>query len=744
MNATYFFKLAFISTFLLLFNRHSFGQKTEQANSTFTLRDAIVKSFSAYYPSRPEQLMWLPEGHLYSTIGTRDGKSYLMIYEANSQVESQKFSIEELHNSVAPYGAGISGMPRIKWIDNEHLLLQSEQQYFAFNRNNKESKLRFTIPENAEHLSFNNDYTACVYKIAHNLIYHPMNGEPIKITTDGMPGIVYGEAVHRSEFGITDGLFWAPNNKKVAFYRMDERMVSDYPLVDISTQPASLNQIKYPMAGSTSHHVTLHVFDPENGTSMQMETGEPKDQYLTAVTWSPTSDAVYIGLLNRDQNHLVLNCYNATNGSLERSLFEEKNDAYVEPEHPLYFVPGKNDEFIWMSERDGFNHLYVYNTSGQMLRQLTIGKWEVERIIGFNETEQLLAVEGTGEVILQRDMRDESRNATQRYTYMIDYAAGEKYILQDDKGTHMGSMSQDGAYLFEHFTSIDNPWQTQMFKIDGELVKVLLKASDPTASLGISKPELVSISGAEHSLYGRIIKPSNFNPKKKYPLLLYVYGGPHAQLVQDYFLGAAPLWMYWLAEQGIVVATLDNRGSDNRGLDFEQSTFRQLGVVEMTDQKNFVDYLVSQGYIDSERMAVHGWSYGGFMTINMLVSFPGLFKAGVAGGPVCDWSMYEVMYTERYMDTPEANPEGYANANLVQRSSNLSDDLLVIHGTLDDVVLWQHSQALLKACIDNDIQLDYFIYPQHAHNVRGIDRYHLMEKVLDYILERIKPEVDAE
>jgi dipeptidyl-peptidase-4 len=743
MTFTLFSKHSIFAAFLLFGNLVCFGQAQNSA-SKFTLRDAMVKSFPDYYPTMPEQLNWLPEGHFYSTIGKRDGNSYLMVYEANSEVEQQLFAVEDLHNSVTKYGAGISGMPRVKWIDNDHLLLQSESQYFAFNRQTKTSELLFTIPDNAQHLDFNEDYTACVYKIDHNLIYQTIKGETITITNDGMPGIVYGEAVHRSEFGITDGLFWAPDNKKLAYYRMDESMVTDYPLVDISTQPASLNQIKYPMAGATSHHVSLHVFDPESKTAVSMQTGEPKDQYLTAVTWSPESDAVYIGLLNRDQNHLVLNRYTAATGALEKSLFEEKNDAYVEPEHPLYFVPGKKDEFIWMSERDGFNHLYVYNTTGQMLKQLTIGNWEVERIIGFNETEQLLAVEGTGEVIMQRNMRDESRNATQRYTYIINYEAGEKFILQDDQGTHMASMSPDGMYLYEHFTSISNPWRTQMHKIDGEMVKVLLQSADPTDKLGISKPELVTISGAEHSLYGRIIKPSNFNPKKKYPLLLYVYGGPHAQLVQDYFLGAAPLWMYWLAEQGVVVATIDNRGSDNRGLAFEQSTFRQLGVVEMTDQKNFVDYLVSQGYIDEQRMAVHGWSYGGFMTINMLTSFPGLFKAGVAGGPVCDWSMYEVMYTERYMDTPETNPEGYANANLVQRSSNLTDDLLVIHGTLDDVVLWQHSQALVKACVDNDIQLDYFIYPQHAHNVRGIDRYHLMEKVLDYVLARIKPEVDAE
>ncbi len=322
---------------------------------------------------------------------------------------------------------------------------------------------------------------------------------------------------------------------------------------------------------------------------------------------------------------------------------------------------------------------------------------------------------------------------------MIDYELGGKTIIDSTLGTHSASLNDGGKFLLERFSSIETPAEINIYETNGKKLVAFCSAKDPLDSFNIAKPEIFTLKNARTTLYGRLIKPSHFDASKKYPVLIYVYGGPHAQLIRDTYLGGASLWMYHFAEQGYIVATLDNRGSANRGLDFEQSTFRKLGVEEMHDQKLLIDYLKSQSYVDGDNMAVHGWSYGGFMTTNMLLTFPGIFKAGVAGGPVCDWSMYEVMYTERYMDTPEANPDGFATANLVERAQYLEDDLLVIHGTADDVVVWQHSQAFLKSCIDQGIQLDYFVYPGHPHNVRGKDRVHLMTKVLNYVTERIGP-----
>ena len=709
-----------------------YGQKKE-----LILEDAVLKQYSKFHPNRLWMLQWIPETDSYSFIKMKGKSQTLIVYNVENDESKDLFSLEQLSELIKPE-IPLRVFPHISWINANSFSVSIGNEYYKINITEPNAELKFSIPQEASEITFNNDFSACAFVLDHNLYYLMENTTQIQITSDGKPGIVYGKAVHRSEFGIQGGLFWAPNNNKLAFYRMDETMVEDYPLVDISTQPASLQSIKYPMSGKTSHHVTLGVFDPQKSTTVYMKTGEPKDKYLTSITWSPKSDEVFIGLLNRDQNQLQLNSYKASTGSLSKTLFEEVDNEYVEPEHQLWFIPDNNDQFIWMSEREGFNHLYLYDTEGNLIRPLTTGNWEVKEIIGFDDTKNYLFLRGTGETTQSFDKSDNTRNATHRFTYILDFELLGTKILDDRLGFHTAQLSKNGNYFIEDFSSIETPLETSIWSAVGKKLSVIHAPENPLDDYNIGKPEIFSIqNGNSDLLFARLIKPSNFDPSKKYPVLLYLYGGPHAQLVTNQFMAGAPLWMYWMAEQGYVVATIDSRGSANRGIEFEQSTFRKLGTNEMDDQKRFVDYLISQTYVDSERMAIHGWSFGGFMTINMMLTFPGLFKAGVAGGPVCDWSMYEVMYTERYMDTPQSNETGYLRSNLVDKAKNLKDDLLVIHGTIDNVVLWQHSQSFVENCVENGVQLDYFIYPGHEHNVRGKDRLHLMSKVLSYIDDRI-------
>ncbi|MEY3075607.1 MAG: hypothetical protein RJB25_1250, partial [Bacteroidota bacterium] len=262
------------------------------------------------------------------------------------------------------------------------------------------------------------------------------------------------------------------------------------------------------------------------------------------------------------------------------------------------------------------------------------------------------------------------------------------------------------------------------------------ESKEKLADYKVGKAEIITLTGKDGStLYSRLIKPSNFDPSKKYPVLVYVYGGPHAQMVTNSWLDGANLWMYWMAEQGYLVYTLDNRGSGERGFAFESQIHRQLGNVEMEDQLTGVDYLKSLPYVDGQRLAVHGWSYGGFMTTSLMLRQTGIFNVGVAGGPVTDWKYYEIMYGERYMDRPEQNQEGYAANSLLNYTKYLKGKLLLIHGSVDDVVVMQHNEALLKSFIENEVQVDYFVYPMHPHNVLGKDRAHLMEKVLTYIID---------
>ena len=291
--------------------------------------------------------------------------------------------------------------------------------------------------------------------------------------------------------------------------------------------------------------------------------------------------------------------------------------------------------------------------------------------------------------------------------------------------------------IIDSFNSLKNPGTIHIISSTGKVKQTLLESKDPFENTSIGHTEVYSIKAEEGTeLNCRLIKPANFDASKSYPVLVYVYNGPGVQLITNSNLAGASLWMHYLAnEHNYIVFTVDGRGSENRGRDFEQAMFRNLGAVEMRDQITGVEHLKSLGYVNENKIAVYGWSYGGFMTTNLLCTYPNVFTCGVAGGPVIDWEFYEIMYTERFMDTPETNPEGYKNTSLLNKAKDLKDDLLMIHGTQDDVVVWQHSLAFVQECVSQGVPLDYFPYPGHKHNVRGKDRVHLLTKIIDYIVE---------
>jgi dipeptidyl-peptidase-4 len=510
-------------------------------------------------------------------------------------------------------------------------------------------------------------------------------------------------------------------------------MVSDYPLVDIAPKPAALNSIKYPMSGDKSHQVQIGVYDTRNSSILYLKIKGPKDQYLTNITWSPDEAHIYVAILNREQNHMRLNKYDVNTGELEFTLFEERNEKYVEPEHGPYFLNDNSKQFVWFSERSGYQHLYLYSSTGKLISTLTEGEWDVSRIIGNNWTDILL-VEGSG-----MDGRSKSLYSVSLPSAEANVISGANVkLISSDKGYNYGLACKSGDFILKTHMSTKNPREISLIDINGKEYSTLLKADNPLEDYDIGSIEMLELKADDGTdLYARMIKPSHFDPSKKYPVLVYVYGGPHIQMVKDTWSGGAALWMYYMAEKGYLVFTLDNRGSANRGLAFEQIIHRQLGKVEMRDQLKGVEYLKSLNYVDEERLGVHGWSYGGYMTTSLMLHYPDVFKVGVAGGPVIDWKYYEVMYTERYMDTPKQNPEGYKETSLLNHVDSLDGDLMLIHGTSDDVVVWQHSLDFVKQCISEGKQIDYFVYPGHKHNVHGKDRVHLIEKILNYFVDRL-------
>ena len=546
--------------------------------------------------------------------------------------------------------------------------------------------------------------------------------------TNEPEGIVCGQSVHRNEFGISKGTFWNPAGDLLAFYRMNESMVTPYPLVDITTRIALVDKIRYPMAGMLSHQVKVGIYNPATQKTIYLDMGDPKDRYFTNITWAPDGKSLYLIELNRDQNHSKLCRYDAESGKLQQVLIEERHPKYVEPQSPILFLPWDSHKFIYQSQRDGFNHLYLYNTEGELLKQLTSGPWLVQDIVGFNRNTKELIIKSTEISPLQSNL------------YAVNLKNGKRSLIGDPTGMHSAQISGFmGTYLIDNASSPTCPRIIKRMSTNPKKQRehTLLTAKNPYEGFEMPSIEVGTIKAADGKtdLYYRLIKPTDFDPAKKYPAIVYVYGGPHAQMITNGWMNDARGWDIYMANKGYIMFSLDNRGSSNRGLEFENATFRQLGIEEGKDQVKGVEFLKSQPYVDGERIGVHGWSFGGHMTTALMLRYPEIFKVGVAGGPVIDWGYYEIMYGERYMDTPQANPEGYKQTNLKNLAGNLKGHLLIIHDDHDDTCVPQHTLSFMKACVDARTYPDLFIYPTHKHNVLGRDRVHLHEKITRYFEE---------
>lgn len=611
--------------------------------------------------------------------------------------------------------------PSVTWKNNSSFYITIKNKLLSYDLNAANIVLLNTWNEKAENVDVDQLSGNTAFTLANNL-YLSVGGKEIQVTSDTDKGIVNGSSrVHRNEWGISKGTFWSPVGDKLAFYRMDETMVADYPLVDIDTPIATLDNVKYPMTGQPSHQVTVGVYDIKSGKTIFLKTGEPKDQFLTNITWTPDEKYILIAVLNRAQDHMWMNLYDAQNGDFVNTLFEETNPRYVEPMTPAIFLKKNPTRFIWQSRRDGYNHLYLYDLTGKMIRQLTQGPWEVTSFIGTNASESKALFMADRESPLEKQYYETGINDSKIMKLTM---SGFNHVTYVNTTSTM-FIDQEGA--------LDVPFQYVVYNSKGLAVDTLLKGENPLKDYKLGKTTLLTLKAGDGSeLYARLIKPVDFDPAKKYPVVVYVYGGPHSQLVTNTWLGGASLYLNFLASQGYIVFTLDNRGTSNRGFAFESSIHRHLGDLEVKDQMTGVSFLKSLPYVDTTRLAVEGWSYGGFMTISMMLKNPGIFKVGICGGPVIDWKYYEVMYGERYMDTPQENPEGYKSASLLNYTNQLKGKLLIIHGTMDATVVWQNSLQFLKKCISDGIQVDYFVYPGQKHGVGGKDRLHLYRKQFQY------------
>ena len=694
-----------------------------QEKKMLTPNDAAYMNRSLYPVGK--SVKWLPDTDKY-LFTDNENPNNLMIQDVNAEKAEVLITLDQVNSYLNQAGLdSIKRLPNLTWID------ATKAYYYSFDQKNNCVNLNLldinannikkvtSIPSNAENHTITLPSLKVAYTIENNLYF--ADGEKHVQVTDNPENVVAGQSVHRNEFAINGGIFWSPDGNKLAYYNMDESMVTDYPLVDITERVATAKPIKYPMAGMKSHEVKLHVYDVASGNDLMIKTGDPAEQYLTSITWNPDNERVYIGVLNRGQNHLQFNEYNALNGEYLQTLFEDKDEQYVEPVGPAHFLPNSTNEFLWIAQRDGFYHIWKHNVNNKKAKQITKGEFVITAFNGFDAKGENIYYTST-EV-----------SPLERHYYKHNLKNGKKVKITKEHGTHNVLPSASGKYFLDNYSSTDVARNVDIADAKGNFVKRLHEAVDPLKDYNIGTIELGELKAEDgQTLYTRMIKPYNFDENKKYPVIIYVYGGPHAQMITDNWTADAGIYLHYLSQEGFIVFTLDNRGSADRGEAFEQVIHRQCGQAEMRDQKVGIDYLKSLPYVDAERIGTDGWSYGGFMSTNMKIHYPEDVKVSTAGGPVMDWKYYEIMYGERYMDTPEENPEGYELTSLENKTDKLEGKLMIIHCTTDPVVVWQHSLVFVENCIHNGKQLDYFVYPGHDHNVYGPDRAHLVTKITEY------------
>ena len=657
-------------------------------------------------------VQWVGQSDSYSTV---EGET-LVATDARNNKKRTIISLEELNSILS---TDFKRFPAYAWEDDNSLIVNAHSQRNIIDLKTRKVSATYKIPVGANLTRQSGKGGIYAYTKENNLFCFDGEREH-QITNFEDKNIVCGQSVSRNEFGISGGIFFSPDGKKIAFYQKDESRVTDFPLLDINTRTGTLRNIKYPMNGMDSEHVSLGVYDIASGKTTYLNvTDFDAERYLTCITWSPDSERIYIQVLDRAQKNIHLNSYNASTGEFLKQILSEHNDRWVEPQYQLVFLKNDPSRFIYSTDnRDGFWNLYICNDEGK-----------VERLTKVNADVKYVAQDDKFVYYTSAEV-----SPAESHLFKVEIATGKATRLTKEAGWHEPVMSKSGKFYLDTYSSLNVPRVVDLGRTDLKPSRELFRAEDPTVGYNFCNIELGKIKSADGKFdnFYRLIKPLDFDPTKKYPVILYVYGGPHSQMVKNNYQASLRRWEMYMAQHGYVVFVMDNRGTQNHGAEYEKAIHRQCGQAEMEDQMVGMRWLMSHDWVDQERIGVHGWSYGGYMTISLITNYPDVFKVGVAGGPVIDWKWYEVMYGERYMDNTHNNPEGFAKTSLINKATSLKGKLLICQGAVDNVVVWQHSLSFIRECIKNHVQVDYFPYPCAEHNVYGKDAVHLYQKITNY------------
>lgn len=683
-----------------------------------------------FTPNRIQNVRWMNDGRFYSAT---DGRNITRFNITNG--ESETLFDASQHNDLIIQGYEFSADENLILIktDVESLWRRStKENYYIYNRTSNQLTKLTQSEEKQQYAALNADGDKAAFVQNNNLFWVNLaTGEEIQITEDGeFNSIINGAAdwVYEEEFGFAKAWFWSPDGDRIAFYRFDEAHVKEFTMELWGNLYPDQVRFKYPKTGEENAIVSIHVYDLNSGETVTMDVGDETDQYIPRINWTNDNDLLSIRRMNRLQNQEDLLFANASTG--ETTLITiETSETWLDVHDDLFFLDN-GKQFITTSSKSGFNHVYLYNLDGEELRQITKGDYDVTQIVGYDERRHNLYYLSTEVSPLQRQF------------YRIRVDGRRKRTLTEAEGWHSINMSRDFKYYIKTHSDYNMPPVITLHEIGGKEVRVIEDNAELASNLEsftFEQKEFMTFDVNGETLNAYMIKPPNFDESQEYPVLMYVYGGPGSQTVnRNFSSGQRPMWHQYLANQGYIIVSVDNRGTGGRGEAFKNQTYLQLGVLETEDQVEAARQVADLPFVDAERIGIWGWSYGGYMSSLALAEGNDVFSTAIAVAPVTHWKFYDTIYTERFMRTPQENPEGYEAAAPINVADKIVGEYLLIHGTGDDNVHYQNAVFMMQALVDNDVQFETMSYPNLAHSIFGGNaRRHLWRLMSNFILEKL-------
>ena len=719
-------RILLIVSICILTIAQSFGQKK------ITLED-IWESYT-FYPNYVSSFNFQNDGQHFTRLENnkieqydlRNGKQTATILDGNT--------LEGI-NEISGYRFSESEMDIILTTNKTPIYRHSyEANFYILNRESNEVKPVFHGGNKVRLAALNPQGNKVAFVFNNNLYIHDLNNGKIQqITSDGEKNkIINGAAdwVYEEEFGDDNGFFWSPDGQQIAFYRFDESAVQEFTLTNYHDDlyPEYVT-FKYPKVGTKNSDVSIHIYDLASDKTTKVASTNEKWEYFPRIKWTQKAGELCVFFMNRHQSELELRLLTHDGGS--KVLLKESSPYYIDIHDNLTFLK-KSNQFIWTSEKDGWNHVYLYNMNGKLSKQLTSGKWEVTDFYGVDEESGAFYYQAAMTSPLYREV----------YVQNIKSKEGPK-VLTKEIGTNSAQFSSTFDYFVLTHSSANKAPSYTVLDRKGKAVRKIEDNEDLQnlqQAYGVSEVEFMDIKTEDDvKLNAYMIKPANFNPKRVYPVLMYVYGGPGSQTVKDSWGGQNYWWFQMLAQKGYIVVSVDNRGTGARGEAFKKMTYQRLGHYETIDQIAAAKYLGNLGYVDARRIGVFGWSYGGYMSSSCIFKGNDVFKAAIAVAPVTNWKWYDSIYTERYMRTVEENKEGYRQNSPVYFADQLKGDLLLVHGLGDDNVHFQHSAEMANALIMANKQFETYYYPNRNHGIYGgPTRLHLYTKMTNFLNKKLK------